>query len=495
LKKAELAKRQGNSSLDFEASVPATGMSLEPVPDGTAPLSLDPLRPQPFETSVEPPRSKFPDLPSHLEDLEVQAPPKVIQEPSESVAPNNFAARSEEIRPVRQPEPPLLEAPAKPSPVRPALTESPRPATATSESVKTKSEQQAAKNVFVAKANGEAETGKKNRLFLIGISIVTLCSVVGIGGYFWWQLQPKSGLGALPTGIAARPASPGNALAPSATVASAPASTTQPISTVVSPATPTVSPVSEASTSGKVPLADQVIDQIKQVTEVKTLTDANAKPATRAENRRSIPPSLTTDGDRVFTVTKSPLRINPALGRGYESYERGDLANARKEYQAVLKADPYNLDALRAMAVISLREDRPDAAESYFQRALVSDPQDAFAISGLANLRGTSSPVAAETRLKNIAIAQPDNAAPHFALGNVYAAQEKWSEAQQAYFKAYSVEPGNPDILYNLAISLEHLRQNKLAVQYYNLAIQAATNRPSGFDPAQATARVRALQP
>ena len=52
----------------------------------------------------------------------------------------------------------------------------------------------------------------------------------------------------------------------------------------------------------------------------------------------------------------------------------------------------------------------------------------------------------------------------------------------------------NPDILYNLAISLEHLHQNKLAAQYYGLAIAAAQNRPAGFDRTQATARQQSLQ-
>ena len=68
------------------------------------------------------------------------------------------------------------------------------------------------------------------------------------------------------------------------------------------------------------------------------------------------------------------------------------------------------------------------------------------------------------------------------------------TEAQQAYFRAYNAEQDNPDILYNLAISLEHMRQNKLAAQYYALAVAAAQNHRSSFDPAQAAARLQILQ-
>ena len=116
-------------------------------------------------------------------------------------------------------------------------------------------------------------------------------------------------------------------------------------------------------------------------------------------------------------------------------------------------------------------------------------------MAALINMRGQIDPNAAESRLKNLSADQPELAAPHFSLGNLYARHGRWNEAQQAYFRAYSAEPDNPDILYNLAISLEHLRQNKLAAQYYSQAIAAAQTRPAGFDRAQATARLNTLQP
>ena len=49
-------------------------------------------------------------------------------------------------------------------------------------------------------------------------------------------------------------------------------------------------------------------------------------------------------------------------------------------------------------------------------------------------------------------------------LGNQLAQQGRWSEAQQEYFKAFASEPDNADFAYNLAVSLDHLRQPKLAL-------------------------------
>lgn len=195
-------------------------------------------------------------------------------------------------------------------------------------------------------------------------------------------------------------------------------------------------------------------------------------------------------------VTRVPLKVNPALLRGYDAFQRGDLDLALAEYEKARKSDPRNSDALHGLAAVAIRQGRGDDAETLYRQILDADPQDSIALAALiGSARSRVDPGAAESRLKYISAAQPDVAAPHFALANLYAAQGRWSDAQQAYFRAYGVDPDNPDILYNLAISLEHLRQNKLAAQYYNLAIAAARTRPAGFDPAKVAARLATLQP
>jgi tetratricopeptide (TPR) repeat protein len=94
---------------------------------------------------------------------------------------------------------------------------------------------------------------------------------------------------------------------------------------------------------------------------------------------------------------------------------------------------------------------------------LESDPGDVTAQAALINLRGGGDAGQSESRLKTLLAGQPDSPALHFALGNLYARQGRWSEAQQAYFQAYALEPDNADYLFNVAVSLDHLRQNKLA--------------------------------
>ena len=104
-------------------------------------------------------------------------------------------------------------------------------------------------------------------------------------------------------------------------------------------------------------------------------------------------------------------------------------------------------------------------------------------------------PLANESRLKTLLASQPESGPLNFALGNLYSRQNRWSEAQQVYFNAVAADADNPDYLFNLAVSLDHLRQPKLAAQHYRLALDAAQRRPAAFDRDRVKLRLAELQP
>ena len=169
------------------------------------------------------------------------------------------------------------------------------------------------------------------------------------------------------------------------------------------------------------------------------------------------------------------------------------LAAAREGYQRVLAREPTNRDALLGLAAIDVRSGQLDSAESRYLKLLEMDPRDTHAVASLIALRGPLDPVAAESRLKTLIANQPEAAHLHFSLGNQYAQQSRWTEAQGAYFKAYSVDPENADYAFNLAVSLDHLRQRKLALEFYQRALALVDKRAASFPPAQARLRVQEL--
>lgn len=324
----------------------------------------------------------------------------------------------------------------------------------------------AVRNVFTAKQTPSPRRGVWLVLGLAGLV------ALGLGGYLWWQLQSVSDSSLARPGPALPQVQPLAAAAPQPVPAQATAETATPLPAVLPPA------VALAPRAGP-----------------------ESAPTSKREARspKASPNSSQAVPDGPLRLSRNQPESNRTIDRAYDALQAGQLDVAQRNYQQVLRSDAKNTDALLGLATIAARQGQTEQAQAFYQRALESDPNDATAQAGLLNTRGQADPVHSESRLKTALASQPDSSALHFALGNLYARQLRWSEAQQAYFRAYSGEPDNADFIFNLAVSLDHLRQNKLAAQYYRMALSAAASNSNSqnisFDRNQVNNRVLELQP
>jgi len=196
---------------------------------------------------------------------------------------------------------------------------------------------------------------------------------------------------------------------------------------------------------------------------------------------------------------KSPVRIepqrtetiDPLLRNAYLAYRSGNQDESQRLYLEMIRKDANNADALLGLAAIAQQRGDNLLAAQYYSRVLTLDPRNAVANAGMSALDTEDD--GNESRLKTLLREQNSSAALHFALGNLYAGQSRWSEAQQAYFNAWTLESDNAEFAYNLAVSLDHLGQADLAVRYYQRAQQLDAARSTGFDHAQVTRRIEAL--
>ncbi len=186
--------------------------------------------------------------------------------------------------------------------------------------------------------------------------------------------------------------------------------------------------------------------------------------------------------------------VTPALLDAYQAYQRGDYVTAAQDYREVLSKDAHNRDALLGLAATAQQLGQDEIAQRYYRQMLLLDPRDPAAQAALASYAPESAGDK-ESHLKSLLAEQPRSGALHFELGNYYAEQSGWAEAQQSYFNAYSLEPSNAQFAFNLAVSLDHLGQRKLAARYYQQAVQLDTSGNSGFDHAQAQQRLNELTP
>jgi tetratricopeptide (TPR) repeat protein len=194
---------------------------------------------------------------------------------------------------------------------------------------------------------------------------------------------------------------------------------------------------------------------------------------------------------RIVRTTPEP---DANLLRAHGKLQSSALDEARADYEQALRADPNNVDTLLGLAAIAQRQARPGDADRFRLRALEAAPHDPNAQAAALNSNANGDPLTTESRLKSLLSSQPESAPLNFTLGNLYARQGRWSEAQQVYFNAVASDGDNPDYLFNLAVSLDHLRQPRLAAQHYQLALEAARKRAAAFDQERLLKRLGELR-
>jgi Flp pilus assembly protein TadD len=403
--------------------------------------------------------------------------------PSLEIASDDLAP-STASKPSSRPEPTLepLEPPPAPR-QQPAPKAASRAAAPKAGPAKAGDEQAAAGRAS-AKKVFEAKFREPNpRMpFYIAMGVLGFFAV-GTVVYFWYQLRAPPSLVNLNPPRQAEPVAFGEPRAPSS-VAAAPASA--PGSIPGLPATPAKPAVSAPAAGAPSPVAAPR-QQLEPPVETPRL-----RPSQRIPDPRLAQAPLTSEPSA--SVSRGAAQVNPRVEAGYAAYLAGDLASARSEYQQALREEPANRDALLGLGALDVRAGRYESAEALYLRVLQVDPRDPPAQAALIALRsGRSDPLATESRVKTLLAADPAAHTLNFTLGNQLAQQNRWAEAQQEYFKAYSAEPDNADFAYNLAVSLDHLRQPRQALDYYQRAIGVAEKRGASFDLGAARARAAEL--
>jgi len=209
---------------------------------------------------------------------------------------------------------------------------------------------------------------------------------------------------------------------------------------------------------------------------------ASEKVSERIKRGGMAPASPT--GGAAFKIKRrsKPDKMHPRLLRAYEAWRSGDLVAAKRDYERVLKAEPRNRNALLGLGAIAVREGRWDDASQRYTTLLHLNPRDSIAQAGLIAVHENVDPLRGESQIKLLLREEPDAPHLHFTLGNMYAEQNRWGEAQSAYFNAFRLQGENPDYAYNLAVSLDQLGKGGAAAGYYRLALELAADNGAVFD-------------
>jgi Flp pilus assembly protein TadD len=181
-----------------------------------------------------------------------------------------------------------------------------------------------------------------------------------------------------------------------------------------------------------------------------------------------------------------------ALLRARQALAEGDLATAWTRYEELAALEPDNRDVLLGRAAIAVARRQPALAVDAYRRLLAHDPGDVLARAALISLQPDLDRQEGELRL--LLERHPHEDSLHFLLGILCAGQGRWPEARRYFAAALEFVPDNGDAAFNLAVSLEHLRDHRGAAVFYGQALESARQRPVLFPRDRAAERLRALR-
>jgi predicted O-linked N-acetylglucosamine transferase (SPINDLY family) len=153
-------------------------------------------------------------------------------------------------------------------------------------------------------------------------------------------------------------------------------------------------------------------------------------------------------------------------------HQDGQLEQARPLYEAVLKIQPKNADALHLLGVLSAQTgDHRRAADLIGRAIAVNSSNPAFHFNLGSALQQLGRFDEALTAYNNGLALRPDAAEAFNNRGNVFQALRRFDEALASYDRAIALRADNPQAHNNRGNALQALERHEEAIASYNRAV------------------------
>ena len=191
---------------------------------------------------------------------------------------------------------------------------------------------------------------------------------------------------------------------------------------------------------------------------------AHNKPSSKAEKTPEL--SLFSGTNRDGFIQKLKKAAN-MIKTGQDSYEIEQMLSGLEKLAGNNAVDLSNI------AKLYIKIDKPEKAYELLERAEKLSPDDFKILYTHAICLYKQNDISsAETKLKKVTELKPDFMYAHYNLGNIYYKKQDYHKALDSFKKAMGLGSENPDIYFNIALTLEMLDYNELAKKFYTKCLE-----------------------
>jgi protein O-GlcNAc transferase len=179
-----------------------------------------------------------------------------------------------------------------------------------------------------------------------------------------------------------------------------------------------------------------------------------------------------------------PAANDPTLleltARAMTLHQKGQLREAQRLYEQILRVNPRHFDALRMMGRLAVQGRNPKAAIDLYNQALEVYPNHIETLSALANtLLDLGYPAAAAAPLANLTQIDPKSAEAHNNLGHAMSMTGDQASALACFDAALILRPDYVVALVNRGTALRALGRHSEALESLERALALQPNSPS----------------
>jgi Tfp pilus assembly protein PilF len=200
-------------------------------------------------------------------------------------------------------------------------------------------------------------------------------------------------------------------------------------------------------------------------------------------------------GDAVQVRNVSQQAQNNA-GAGYSALIRGEYDTALGFYDQALQQEPNSALALLGRGAALQKIGRSSEAQGAYDAVLRLDPKNREALTNLTVIISERAPNEALARLVDLERQHPNFSPITAQIGLTHAKMGAMPQARDYLRRAVSLTPGAVMYHYNLALVLDHMALSDQAVRSYEnvLTAMAGGSRAVGLSPVVIEQRVRYLR-